>query len=103
MFGLEPELNNVRPLLPVITPDELERNMKNGLVRPEQMAYVVHTVTTSWWNHGVLHVLLAVAERKYELTVSVTTTRRWLSKDHHLKIYGPAWKIRVYIEHLARY
>lgn len=78
--------------------------MKNGLVRPEQMSYVVHTVTTSWWNHGVLHVLLAVAEQKYELDVTATTTRSgWLRKDHHLKIKGPAWMIRVYIEHIARY
>lgn len=78
--------------------------MRKGLVRPEQQQYVAHTVTTSWWNHGVLEVLLDVAEKKYELRVETTTTSaRWFGKDHHLRIYGPAWQIRVFIEHLARY
>ena len=97
-------MTNVVPFQKADTPDELERKLLDGTVTPEAQGYVVTTVTTQWFNHGVISDLLEEANWKYDLKVTKETKiRSWGKKEHLLRIYGPNLKIILFVGTLDRY
>jgi hypothetical protein len=97
-------VTNVIPFQKALSEEELEDKLLDGTVKPEAQGYVITTITTQWYNHGVISDLMDAAIVRYDLKISAETKKMgWGRKDHLLRIHGSNLKIMLFVGTLDRY